>query len=117
LQPSRDLHAAVIPIRTGGGDAIPEGVGTVRKLVKAGNRWRILTLNNVYRCPGFTKNIPSLQKLYAPGDYLEGLNLIGRDGNVVGTLDDDFISRPVTLEKSAVRRVSKISIWRPGTQG
>jgi len=81
---------ALPPIRTGGGIVTPEGVGTVKKVVRAGDEWRILTLNRVYYCPKFAKNILSLQRLYHSGGHIHGLDLISSDGSLITTLNNDF---------------------------
>jgi hypothetical protein len=79
------------PIRTGGGVVYPEGQGVVRKIVNCGERAKMLTLNGVYYCPGFSKNILSLQKVYASGACLKGLGLFASNGDQIATLNKNFI--------------------------
>ncbi|MDB5911072.1 MAG: hypothetical protein JWP34_5189 [Massilia sp.] len=88
---SLDRSGPFLPIRTGGGLVYPDGQGTVSKVVKAGKDWKKLTLNGVYYCPGFSKNILSLQKAYYSGCLLKGLKLFAADGNPIASFDSNFI--------------------------
>jgi len=106
------------PIRTGGGMVYPEGQGRVRKVVSSGKGWKVLTLHGVYFCPGFSKNILSLQKVYANGAYLQGLKLHTPNGDHIADLSENFFlkTREGTEESHAATTTTKaadidITLW------
>lgn len=88
---SIDENVALPAIRTGAGFVYPQGRGTIKKIVRAGDQWKILTFRAVYYCPGFSKIILSLQLIYAVGGYDRRLKLYLRNDEFIATFDESFM--------------------------
>jgi hypothetical protein len=69
----------------------PLGIGQVIKVVRVDDSFQILTLNNVLFCPGFSKNIMSLQIFDAHGGYVYRHKIFNKFDEPVANLKRHFI--------------------------
>jgi len=78
-------------ILTGGGVVKPLEIGQLNKVVRVDDSFQILTLNNVLFCPGFSKNIMSLQILDDHGGYVYRHKIFNKFDEPVANLKRHFI--------------------------